>query len=115
MLDTVVSLQEGYPLNQTNYLLKGYFEDQKDCFWQVFVVHLVLELTCHHSQELQLTRLMVHELTLDILPQLQEFVMLILANVQVVYDYPYRYYLSSSAYQQLDQGHLLCLVEVSFP
>ena len=86
MLDVLASLPKGYFLYH-----EGYFQ-------KVLVVQLVLELKYCHQQELKSKRMMVHGLIEDRLPQLQEFVLLILARVQVVYDFLIRHYLSFHVY-----------------
>ena len=86
MLDVFASLPKGYFLYQ-----EGYFQ-------KVLVVQLVLELKYFLPQALKSKRMMVHGLIEDRLPQLQEFVLLILTRVRVVYDYLNRHYLSFPFY-----------------
>ena len=90
MLDVFESLPKGYFVHQEDYSVyqEGYSQ-------KVLVVQLVLELRYRHSQYLSLKRMLVHVSTLDKLPQLQEFVLLIVTGVQVVFDYLNHHYLSS--------------------
>ena len=75
-------------------LPKGYFLCQKGYFQKVYVVQLVLELKYCHQQELKSKRMMVHGLIEDRLPQLQEFVLLVVTKVQVVCNRLYHRYLT---------------------
>ena len=86
MLDVFESLPKGYFV-----LPEDYFVYQEGYSQKVSVVQSVLVLKYFHQQELHSKRMMVHGLIEDRLPQLQEFVLLILTKVRVVYEYLYRH------------------------